>query len=139
PVVPPGARDLTLTVATEFFDVPVPRIDAILRDGYGVQRVVSLEAAESGADPRYPGDPTRAETTYTAALPPALEHVAAEVRVVAFDVGIPPAAVADGAFGTLELRGLAAATAGGAVDLPLEAPWIADAGIQTSSPPLSLK
>jgi len=134
PAVPPGARELTLAVATEFFDLP-PRVEVILRDAYGVLRTVPLEVVGTGSDPRAPDDPTRAETTYAGALPAVLEEVDAEVRVVAFDVRIPPAAVTGASIGVLELRGLSAATDGGEVDLPLEGVWLPDPPVATGAPP----
>lgn len=138
PVVPEGASDLTLTVATELVDTP-PHIEAVLRDAYGVMRVVPFEVVGTAADPRNPSDPTFAETTYAGTVPAVLERVAAEVRVVAFDVSVLPTSVPEAEIAEIELRRLDATTADGTVGLPLDGAWMPDAPAETSAPPSPMK
>lgn len=131
PVVPPGSRELGLTVETELFEVPA-QFDAILRDSYGVLRVVPLATVATTVDA---DDPTRAQTVYAGELPAVLDGLAAEVRVVALDARLPAEAVTGSATGSLSVRALTATADGAPVDLPLDPVWFPDSPVPTSYPP----
>jgi hypothetical protein len=134
PVVPAGTERISLTVRTELFEVP-PQVTAILRDSYGVQRLVALDVVATGVDPTAPTDPARAETRYAGELPAVLDRVAAEQRLVAFDVDIPDASVTGILTGTLRLSTLTATADETTAELPLEGVWFPDSPVATSYPP----
>lgn len=132
PVVPAGAEQLGLDVALRSIDI-APGASAILRDAFGVLRIVPLDLAGTAPDPQAPDDVTRTVATYAGSLPSLPGGT--EVRIVAVDFRLERGGVAPGVLGTVSLRAATATHGGTTQDLPIAPGWIPDSYDFTRWPP----